>query len=97
MECLVSMLNGEAKWVVTSLGQRGIFYAKALKTLKSNFGNAVVVNYMKLKTVLDLPKLPPNDYHGLCAYHQTLKATVTWLVSKGYNVAIKSTEVSQKQ
>ena len=47
---------------------------------------------MKLRTVLDLPQLPPNDYNDLRAYHQTLKATVTWLVSMGYNAAIKSTE-----
>ena len=60
--------------------------------MKRNFGNPVVVSYMKLKTVLDLPQLPPNDYYGLRVYHQTLKAIVTWLVSMGYNVATKSTE-----
>ena len=92
MERLISVLDGEAKRVVTSVGQSGIFYASALKTLKWNFGNPEVVSYLKLKTVLDLPQLPPNDYNGLGAYHQTLKATVTWLVSMGYNVAIKSTE-----
>ena len=47
---------------------------------------------MKLKTLLDLLQLPPDDYNGLCANHQTLKATVKWLVSMGYNAAIKSTE-----
>ena len=92
MERLISVLDGKAKRVVTSVGQSGIFYASALKTLKRNFGNPVVVSYMKLKTVLDLPHLPPNDYNGLRAYHQTLKAAITWLVSMGYNAAIKSTE-----
>ena len=92
MERLTSVLDGEAKRVVTSIGQSGILYASALKILKRNFGNPVVVSYMKLKTVLDLPQLPPNDYNGLRTYYQTLKATVAWLVSMGYNVAIKSTE-----
>ena len=62
------MLDGKAKRVVTSFGQSGIFYASAPKTLKRNLGNPVVVSYMKLKTVLDLPQLPPNDYNGLRAY-----------------------------
>ena len=61
MEGLISILDGEAKPVVTSVGMKGIFYASALKTLKRNFGNSVVVFYMKLKTVLDLPQLQPND------------------------------------
>ena len=91
-ECLISLLDGEAKRVVTSVGQSGIFYSSALKTVKRNFGNPVVVSYMKLKAVLDLPQLPPNDCNGLCAYHQTLKVTVTWLLSMGYNTALKSTE-----
>ena len=92
MERLISVLNGEAKWVVTSVGQSGIFYASAHKTLKRNFSKPAVLSYMKLKTALDLPQLPTNDYNGLRAYHQTLKATVTWIFSMGYNAAIKSTE-----
>ena len=96
MERLISVLDGEAKWVVASVGQSGIFYASALKTLKRNSGNPVVVSYMKLKTVLDLLQLPPNNYNGLHAYHQILKTTVTWLVSMRYNAAIKSTESVMK-
>ena len=74
MEHLISMLNGKAKWVVASVGYSEIFYASALKTLKYNFGNPVVISYMKLKTVLDLLQLPPNNHNGLGAYHQKLKA-----------------------
>ena len=75
MEHLISMLNGKAKWVVASVGYSEIFYASALKALKYNFGNPVVVSYMKLKTVLDLLQLPSNNHNGLRAYHQKLKAT----------------------
>ena len=92
MERLISLLDGEEKRVVTSVGQRGIFSASALKTMKHYFGNPIVVSYMKLRTILDLPQLPPNDYNGLCAYHQTLKTTIPWLVYMGHNAAIKSTE-----
>ena len=34
----------------------------------------------------------PNSYNALRAHHQTLKATVMWLVFLEYNAAIKSTE-----
>ena len=61
MERLVSVLDGKTKWVVTSVGQSGIFYASGLNNLKRNFGNPEVVSYMKLNTVVDLPQLPPND------------------------------------
>ena len=47
MERLISVLVGEAKRVVKSVGQNGIFYVSALKTLKRIFGNPVVVSDMK--------------------------------------------------
>ena len=65
MERLVNVLDSEAKRVVTSVGQSAIFDASALKTWQHNLGNPVVVYYMKLKTILGLPQLPPNDYNGL--------------------------------
>ena len=40
MERLLSVLKGEAKKSVESIGKSGIFYATALKTLKGDFGNA---------------------------------------------------------
>ena len=51
MERLISLLDGEANWVVTSVGQSVIYYASALKTLRHNFCNSVVVSYMKLKCI----------------------------------------------
>ena len=56
MECLIYVHDREAKPVVTLVGQSEIFYVSAFKTLKLNFGNPVVVSYLKLKTVLDLPQ-----------------------------------------
>ena len=92
MERLVSVLDGEAKKAVYSIGTSGIFYATALKTLKRDFGNPVVVSHLKLKAVLDLPQLPWNDRISLRRYHQELNTTITWLSSMGYHSAIESTE-----
>ena len=71
MERLISVHDGEAKRVVTSVGQSGIFYASAFTTLKRNFGNPVVVSYMKLKTVVDLPH-----------YHQTTIMVYVFIIKR---------------
>ena len=52
MERLLSVLDGEAKRTVISSGRNGLFYATAMETLKSNFGNPMVVSFLKLKSVL---------------------------------------------
>ena len=61
MERLLSVLKGEAKKLVESIGKSGIFYATALKTLKRDFGNAFTVAYMKTKLLFDKPQLKHND------------------------------------
>ena len=48
----ISLLNGEAKRVVTSVGQSGIFCAIALKTFKCSFGDPIVVSYMSEWNIL---------------------------------------------
>ena len=49
MEKLLSVLDREAKWTVISIGINGLFYATGMKTLKSVFGNQMVVSFLKLK------------------------------------------------
>ena len=44
MERLLITLEGEAKKSVESTGCEGIFYATALKSLKRDFGNPVLVS-----------------------------------------------------
>ena len=39
MERLLSVLDGDAKRVVSAIGRNGLFYAAALKALKREFGN----------------------------------------------------------
>ena len=48
---LLSVLDGEAKRAVSAIGQDGLFYASALKILKRDFGNPIMVSYLKLKDV----------------------------------------------
>ena len=77
MERLLSILDGEAKQTVISIGRNGLFYATAIKTLKSNFGNPLVVSFLKLKSVLDLSQITNKNHAGLRAFHQQLKSVIT--------------------
>ena len=96
MERLLSVLDGEAKRRVISIGRNGLFYATAIKTLKNNFGNPMVVPFLKLKSVLDLPQITNENRAGLRALHQQLKSVVTWLNSMGDTSAINSIENTTK-
>ena len=51
MDRLLSVLDGEAKRAVSAMGQDRLFYASALKLLKQEFGNPLMVSYLKLKEV----------------------------------------------
>ena len=64
MKRLLSVLDGEAKWTVISIGRNGLFYATAMKTLKSIFGNPMVASFVKPKSVLDLPQITNENYVG---------------------------------
>ena len=92
MDRLMSVLEGDAKRSVESIGSNGLFYAIALKTLKRDFGNPIFVSHLKLKSVLDLPQITSSDRTAIRRYHQQLKVTITWLQSMGYETPIKSSE-----
>ena len=51
IEKLLSVLDGEAKQIVISIGRNGLFYATTMKTLKNNFVNSMVLSFLKLKSV----------------------------------------------
>ena len=65
MERLLSMLRGEAKRSVESIGRNGIFYATTLKCLKREFGNPNVVTHLKLKSLFDQPQIKTADRASL--------------------------------
>ena len=83
MDRLLSVLDGEAKRAVSAIGQDVLFYASALKLLKQEFGNPLMVSYLKLKEVLELPPIQHDDQNSLRNYHQKLKTKVTWLKTMG--------------
>ena len=57
MEKLYSVLDGKAKRVIEAIGKSGQFYETALKTLKHDFGNPLVVSQSKLKSLFDQPQI----------------------------------------
>ena len=91
MEHLLSVLEGDAKRVVSAVGRNGLFYATALKTLKREFGNPEAVFFLKLKAVLDQSQMQTDDQKGLKQFHQQLKTVITWLTSMEYFSSINST------
>ena len=92
MDRLLSVLDGKAKRAVSAIGQDGFFYASALKLLKREFGNPLMVSYLKLKVVLELPLIEHDDQNSLRNYHQKLETIVAWLKTMGYDGPLKSVE-----
>ena len=61
MERLLSVLKGEVKNSIISIGTNGLFYVSALKSLKRDFGGPLVVTHLKLKSVFDKPQIKSGD------------------------------------
>ena len=91
IERLISFLEGDAKKTNCSIGTQSIFYATALKTLKMDFGNPVVVAQLNIKSLFDASQIYAND-RGLRQFHQQLKCCITWFQSMGYSAATESTD-----
>ena len=61
MERLLSVLKGEAKNSIISIGTNELLYASTLKSLKTDFGDPLVVAHLKLKSVFDKPQIKSGD------------------------------------
>ena len=92
MDCLLSVLDGDAKRSIQSIGSSGIFYATTLKGLKHNYGNPIIVSHPRVKSLFEFPSIKSNDRIALRNFHQKLKITISWLKSIDYEVPIKSNE-----
>ena len=57
MERLLSVLKVEAENSIINIGKKRLFYASVLKSLKRDFGDPLVVTYLKLKPVFDKPQI----------------------------------------
>ena len=74
---LLTVVDGETKRAASAIGQDSLFYSSALKLLKREFGNPLMVLYLKLKYVLELPPIQYDHQNSLRNYHRKLKAIVT--------------------
>ena len=81
MDRLLSVLDGDAKRSIQSIGSSGIFYATALKALKCDYGNPIIVSHLRVKSLFDFPPIKSNDRIALLNFQQKLKITITWLKS----------------
>ena len=89
---LISLLDGDAKKAVQSIGSNKLFYASALKSLKSNFGNPLLVATFRMKTLFDKPHINGRDRIALREYHQQVKMNNIWLISMGYETPLLSSD-----
>ena len=92
MQRLLSVLEGEAKRSVEAIGHNGIFYTTALKSLKRDLDNPVIVSHLKIQFLLEQPQIKPNNKVILRHCHQQVKITNIWLLSMGYKTLIISYE-----
>ena len=74
---LLTVLDGEAKRAASAIRQDSLFHSSALKLLKQEFGHPLMVLYLKLKYVLELPLIQHDHQNSLRNYHRKLKTTVT--------------------
>ena len=82
--------------MVSAVGRNGLFYATALKALKTEFSNLYAVSFLKLKAVLDQIQIQTDNQKALKQFQQQLKTVITWLTSIGYFSSINSIETVTK-
>ena len=79
MDGLLSILDADAKRSVQLIGFSAIFYATALKALKRDYGNPIIISNLCVKSLFELPLIKGNDRIALWNFHQKLKLTISWL------------------
>ena len=65
MARLISLLDGDAKRATQSIGLSDLFYASALKILKRDFGNPLLVATLRMKRLFDKLKVNERDRTAL--------------------------------
>ena len=90
MDHLMNSLDGEAKKSLKTVWTNGYFYATALKVLKRDFGNPLVVSHLKLKKLFDQKQISIKDKLELPSFHQQLHICISWLLSVGYDTPLTS-------
>ena len=85
MDHLMNSLDSETEKLVTTVRTNGYFNATALKVLKRDFANPLVVLHLKLKKLFDQKQINIKDKLELCSFHQQLCICISWLSSIGYS------------
>ena len=70
---ILNVLDGDANCSIQSIGSSRIFYATALKALKRDYGNPIMVSHLHLKSLFKLPPIKGSDKIALQNFHQKLK------------------------
>ena len=81
-------LDSEAKKAIEAVDTCGLFYVSALKTLKKEFGNTLIVAHLCLKSMFNKPQIKPSDRSALQEFHLPIKLNITWLASLGYKTPL---------
>lgn len=89
---LLSVLKGEAKRLIGSIGTSGLFYKTTLKSLKRDFGDQLVVSDFKMKLILDKLQIKGSDRSALRQFQQELKSNNSWLTSMGCHSTLASSK-----
>ena len=90
MERRCSVLYGEAKRVIETIGNAGRFYTTALKTLRLDFGNPLLISHARLKLLFDQLKIKSADRISLRRFYQQLQINNTLPLSIGFFTSILS-------
>ena len=93
---LLRVLDGETKHTVEAIGCNEIFYATALKTLKRDFGNSLIIAHSRPCSAFDKPQIKANDKVVVRQFQQQLKCNNLSLLSVGYKWPIFSSENLRK-
>ena len=90
MTRILSVLDGDVKKAVCSIGSNGMFYVTALKT--RDFGNLLLVAHRCLPQLFNRNPISNNNKVSLRQFHQKLKQKNMWLLSIGYETPLLSYE-----
>ena len=90
MERRCSVLYGEAKRVIETIGNAWRFYTTALKTLKLDFGNPLLISLARRKLLFDQLKIKSADRISLRRFYQQLQINNTLPLWTGFFTSILS-------
>lgn len=93
MDDLINSLDGEAKRMLKSVGTNGYFYATALRVLKRDPNNPLVVSHLKLKKTPNQKQINIKYKLGLSSFHQQLQICISWLSPISYVTPLTSKEI----